>query len=166
MTNQESLTADFGSATAFQTLAAKLQFANGKAQLRPFTATLSGVRLGGTGEYVLTDKTFDAVFTARLSGDLETHDQACRINKQFLEIDWPVRCKGHLDGDTSDWCGIDRDGLQKIIAQLATSKVKKKVEKELLKGLDKLFGGGNSNDDNSDNESNSNNDGSSNIDGN
>lgn len=146
LTNQQSLSAQFESMTSFNALDAKLQFDSGVAHLRPLNASLENLRLNGTGEYLLKDDTFNIVIAGRVTGDLEAVDPACRVTNRMREIDWPMRCQGQINENASDWCGIDRQGVQKIIAQIATDKVKKKVGKELLKGLDKLFGGNNAND--------------------
>ena len=137
---QESLSADFEPLTIFQKVTAKLQFEQGIARLQPLSAVLPNLQLGGIGSYHILAGNFDTVLTARLTGDLESRDPACRVDKRLLGIDWPLRCKGRLDDDPARWYGIDRDGVQKILTQLATQEVQQKVEEKLQKKLDKLFG--------------------------
>jgi uncharacterized protein involved in outer membrane biogenesis len=79
---------------------------------------------------------FKATFTARLSPSLAELDPACRVNDRLTAIGWPVDCKGSVSGDPARWCSVDS---QKIIEDMATREVQRKVEKEAGKYLDKLF---------------------------
>ncbi len=136
LTNQEQLTATFPTSTAFTTLGADIQLAEGMARLNPLRADLPQVTLTGTGNFDLLSKDFKATFKARLSPELETLDRACRVSKRLTAIDWPVDCKGNANGEPGKWCSVD---TREIIEDLGKNEAKRKIQKEAGKLLDKLF---------------------------
>jgi uncharacterized protein involved in outer membrane biogenesis len=136
LTNQEPLTATFPTSTAFQTLGADIQLAEGKARLKPLRANLAHIALTGKGNLDLLSKDFKTTFKARLSPELETVDRACRVSKRLTAIDWPVNCKGNANGDPASWCKVD---TAEIIEDLGKNEATRKIQKEAGKLLDKLF---------------------------
>ena len=136
LVNQESLSAALPENSAFKALRADLALKEGKLRLDPLTARLEGVSLKGEGNVDLLSQDLNAVFSARLSPDLAELDPACRINDRYTDMDWPVRCKGNISSDPAKWCGVDTAA---IIEDMATKEVKRTVEKEATKLLDKLF---------------------------
>ena len=136
LTNQEPLTATFPTSTAFQTLGADIQLAEGKARLKPLRANLAHIGLTGKGNFDLLSKDFKTTFRARLSPELETVDRACRVSKRLTAIDWPVDCKGNANGDPASWCKVD---TAEIIEDLGKNEATRKIQKEAGKLLDKLF---------------------------
>ncbi len=136
LTNQEQLTASFPASTAFTTLGADIQLADGKARLDPLQAELPQVTLTGTGNFDLLSKDFRTTFKARLSPELEALDRACRVSKRLTAIDWPVDCKGNIDGEPAKWCSVDSKA---IVEDLGKGEAKRKIQKEAGKLLDKLF---------------------------
>lgn len=136
LVNQESLSAALPENSAFRALRADLALKEGKIRLDPLTAELEGVSLKGEGNVDLLNQNLNAVFSARLSPDLAELDPACRVNERYTDIDWPVSCEGNINGDPAKWCGVDTAA---IIEDMATKEVKRTVEKEASKLLDKLF---------------------------
>ena len=136
LTNQEQLTAGFPNSTAFTTLGADIQLADGKARLAPLRAELPQVTLTGTGNFDLLSKDFKTTFKARLSPELENLDSACRVSKRLTAIDWPVDCKGNTNGQPAKWCKVD---TEEIIQDLTKNEAQRKLKKEAGKLLDKLF---------------------------
>ena len=51
-------------------------------------------------------------------------------------IDWPVDCKGNIDGEPAKWCRVD---TKEIVEDLGENEVRRKLEKKAGKLLDKLF---------------------------
>ncbi len=136
LANRESLSESFPDSSAFDTLKVRVQLEDGKAKLSPLQAQLPGVSLGGEGRLLLLEQTFSAKFAARLSPELAERDPACRINRRYTDLDWPVRCQGELSGDPAEWCAVDSE---EILADLATNEAKRKIEKEAGKLFDKLI---------------------------
>ena len=136
LTNQEALSANFPASTSFETLSADVQLANGKANLSPLRAELPQIALKGSGAFDLLSQDFKATVKASLSPELEQLDRACRVSKRLTAIDWPVNCKGNVSTDPAKWCSVD---TEEILADLAKSEGKRKLEKEAGKLLKKLF---------------------------
>ncbi|MEH6591291.1 MAG: AsmA family protein [Halioglobus sp.] len=136
LANRETLTTQLPEETPFENLSLKLKLKKGKGQMNPFSADLAHSHLTGTGTFDLDKQDFAATFTARLSPTLAELDPACRVNERYTAIGWPVNCAGDIGADPADWCGVDS---QKIIEDMATKEVKRQVEKEAGRYLDKLF---------------------------
>lgn len=136
LTNQKSLTAEFANRTDVESLAAKIQLADGKARLETLTAALQHVALNGSGGLELLSQDFDFTLKASLSKSLEELDEACSVSNKLTAIDWPVRCSGNLSGDPAKWCGVDSSS---IIKDMATNEAKKKVQKKANKFLKKFL---------------------------
>lgn len=135
LANQESLSAEFPASSTFDTLGARIKLEDGKAKLTPLKASLPGITLTGEGRVLLLEGTFRGRFAARLSRELEQLDPACTINERYTSIDWPLECKGELAGDPGDWCSVDSE---QILADLAKSEVRRRIEKEAGKLFDKF----------------------------
>jgi hypothetical protein len=136
LVNRESLTETLSDNSQFETLSIKLKMNSGKLRMQALKAELSHASLSGEGALDILSQDFKATFTARLSPSLAELDPACRVNDRLTAIGWPVDCKGSVSGDPAQWCSVDS---QKIIEDMATREVQRKVEKEAGKYLDKLF---------------------------
>jgi AsmA protein len=136
LTNKEQLSTTFPTSTRFETLGASIQFADGKAKLKPLQAQLPQVGLKGRGSFDLLSQDFAMSFKASLSPTLEELDRACRVSKRLTAIDWPVNCKGNTSTDPADWCSVD---AEEIIQDLAVNEGRDKLKKKAGKFLDKLF---------------------------
>jgi uncharacterized protein involved in outer membrane biogenesis len=136
LTNKETLTATFPQDTRFANVSADVQVADGKAQLEPLSAALTGITLNGRGSFDLLKQDFTATFKARLSSELEQVDHACRVSKRLTAIDWPVECAGSVGTEPGKWCRVD---AEKILQDLAVNEGREKLEKKAGKLLDKLF---------------------------
>ncbi|MEE4251901.1 MAG: AsmA-like C-terminal region-containing protein, partial [Alcanivoracaceae bacterium] len=128
LVNQESLSANFPTESAFEALSISIMMGEGRAQLQPLKAKLANVRLLGKGALELASMDFDTTFTARLSAGLAKLDPACRVNERITAIDWPVVCKGNVTGEPADWCSVDSS---EIIADLAENELKRAAQKEV-----------------------------------
>ena len=136
LTNKETLSAQFPATTHFQALAADLRLGDGTAHLQPLRAELDHIGLTGTGSYTLLEGDFDATFKARLSPGLESLDRACRVSKRLTAIDWPLDCKGNIEGEPTQWCKVD---TAQIVRDLSVNEAQRKIEKKAGKLLEKLF---------------------------
>jgi AsmA protein len=137
--NQEALSATFEQQTRFHSLETSLDFADGVGTLRKLGATVPNMSMRGEGRIDLPRRRIDIQLNTRVSNDLEQLDHACRMSRKMLAIEWPVSCKGSFDEEPKKWCGIDKDDLSRIAAQMATQKVQDKV----MDKLDKFFKRGN-----------------------
>jgi len=136
LSNKEALTATFSTDTQFDLLTADIEVAGGEAILHPLRAHVPGVTLTGDGRFDLRKQDFTASFNARLSNELEALDHACRVSKRLLAIDWPVKCKGNVTTEPTEWCKVE---TAKILRDLTLNEGRDKLEKKAGKLLDKLF---------------------------
>lgn len=136
LVNQEPLTAEFPSDTAFEALSADIQLADGVARLDPLTAKLPAIAFNGNGSIDLASSDLRASFRAQLGAELGELDPACTINERYADLRWPVECKGNLADDPASWCGVNST---EIIKDLAEGEAKRKVQKEAGRLLKKLF---------------------------
>jgi AsmA protein len=137
LVNQESLSVTFPEESAFTALSVDVNLGGGKAKLQPLRAQLGDIGLKGTGALDLASMDFNATFKAKVSAGLEKLDPACRINERITSIDWPVKCKGNVTGEPSDWCSVDSG---KIIEDLAENELKRQAQKEVEKKYGKGAG--------------------------
>lgn len=126
--------------TAFSSVQGDVQIRDGVISGDALNIALNNLAVKGSGTTDLVKEQLDYRLTAKLHGDLE--DMACSVNERYRDIDWPIRCRGDFSDDPADFCRLDSEGMQKIIAQLAQREIKRKVGKKLeeqfgdrLKGL-------------------------------
>ncbi|WP_066014412.1 AsmA family protein [Endozoicomonas atrinae] len=131
---------DWGSSTEFTDLSGTFVIKNGVASNDNLIAALAYMNLKGDGYVNLVDRQLDYHMGLNIRGEeAPDSDPACQINKEYVNVTWPVRCHGDL-GDLK--CGIDVKRLTETIAEIAENRLKKKIEdkvqgpvKDLLKGF-------------------------------
>ncbi|MFN2289034.1 MAG: AsmA family protein [Chromatocurvus sp.] len=136
LVNQESLTTTFQPDTVFSELKADINLAQGQARLDPLSAELPALGLTGNGTLDLAAQDFRASIRASIR-DTAGLDPACRVNKRLADLRWPVECKGNLADEPASWCRVN---TREILKDLAEGEVKRQVEKEAGKLLQKMFG--------------------------
>ncbi|MFT5710113.1 MAG: AsmA protein [Halioglobus sp.] len=136
LANQKSTTNTLESITRFDNISVNLKMSQGKLLMKPLRAELPHVQLKGEGNIDILKQDFSVTFNGRLSPDLGELDPACKVNQRLTAIDWPVKCKGKLNGDPASWCAVDAG---KIIQDLATKEVENQVEKQASKFLNKFL---------------------------
>ncbi|MFT7264233.1 MAG: AsmA protein [Halioglobus sp.] len=136
LSNREVLAAELPESTQFEALSLQMKVSDGTLQMSSLLAELEHLKLSGSGSLKFLSQEFEATFSAALSEDLATVDPACRINKRLSGILWPVNCAGIITGDPGKWCSVDS---QKIIKQMATQEVERKIEKEAGRLFDKFL---------------------------
>ncbi|NQD96053.1 AsmA family protein, partial [Pseudomonas sp. CrR25] len=120
-----------GKDTPFETLQGSLTLRNGVASNDDLNARIPGLSLKGDGDLDLRVLGLDYRVGVTLEGDQrEMPDPACQINERYVGIAWPLRCRGPLELGAKA-CRLDQDGLGKIAARLAGSKLTEKLEEKL-----------------------------------
>lgn len=129
--NQEALSARFAPDTHFRSVRTALDFRDGVGTFRELGVAVPDMSMRGEGRIDLARGRLDVQLNTRVTDDLGKLDHACRMSRKMLAIEWPVTCKGRFDESPKQWCGIDKDDVAKIAAQLATEKVQDKLMKKL-----------------------------------
>ncbi|WP_257296994.1 AsmA family protein [Endozoicomonas sp. YOMI1] len=137
---KELRTTDWGSSTEFTDLSGSFVIKNGVATNDNLIAALAYMNLKGDGYVNLVDRQLDYHMGLNIRGEeVPDSDPACQINKEYVNVTWPVRCHGDLGALK---CGIDVRRLTETITEIAENRLKKKIEdkvqgpvKDLLKGF-------------------------------
>jgi AsmA protein len=145
--NRKALTSDpRGKDTPFETLQGNLKVTNGVAHNPDLRASVPGLAVSGNGDVDLRVLSLDYRVGITLLGDQsEMPDPACQVNERYVGIEWPLRCRGPLEMGGKA-CRLDQDGMGKVAAKLAGTKLTEKLEekfgdkvspelKDALKGL-------------------------------
>ena len=142
--NQQSLTSTMPTTTPIKTLEMVIDFDDGAAKIDTLAMTITGASLSGAGSVALDSLDFRTALVAQLNNELTEIDPNCRLDERYASIDWPVVCKGNLNGEPKKWCRINTDSiLQQIIEREAKSQLQKqsdKLGKKAGKLLKNLFG--------------------------
>lgn len=136
ITNREKLAVELPESTRFEALSLAMNMGDGLLIMNPLRADLSNLKLSGSGSLNILSQEFEATFGAALSEGLAAVDPACRVNKRLVGIEWPVNCAGKISEDPGEWCSVNS---QKIIKQMASKEIERKIEKEAGKLLDKFL---------------------------
>ncbi|MEM8497904.1 MAG: AsmA family protein [Pseudomonadota bacterium] len=136
---QKPLPADkeWPATTTFQKLGGAFNFVNGVGRNDDLVASLDNMRVTGNGVVDLNAENVDYQVALNISGDLAEPNEdgeksACAINEKYRGVGWPMRCKGSLDADPGDMCGIDTKGLTKVASQLLKAEAKSKLAEKLF----------------------------------
>ncbi len=120
-----------GRDTPFRELRGSLQIRNGVASNQDLRVRIPGLTVNGKGDIDLRVLGLDYRVGVILEGDQrEMPDPACQINERYVGLEWPLRCRGPLELGAKA-CRVDQDGLGRIAAQLAGSKLTEKLDEKL-----------------------------------
>lgn len=130
--NRKSMTQEFKAQhTDFNDLSGSIKFTNGQADNRDLKIALPGLEVKGKGGVNLNVMGLDYKAGITLLGDSrEMPDPACSINKRYVGLELPVRCRGPIMNDTPS-CQLDQDGLGKVAGKLAGEKLTEKLDEKL-----------------------------------
>ena len=132
--NKDLQKKDWGQSTQFKNLSGSFDIRNGVASNNNLTAALTNLNLKGDGTVNLIQQTMDYHIGLNISGDTAPDsDPACQVNEDYVEVTWPVRCRGELGKPD---CGLDTERLADTIAGLAKQEVKHRIEKEIEKNVE------------------------------
>ena len=129
--NQEQLTAAFAAETRLDSLEASLDFRDGVGEFNRLSAGMPGMVLDGIGIIDIPEQRLQLQLNTRLTRDPGELDNACRMTRKMLAIEWPITCRGKFHEDPQQWCGVTSEDLSRIASQLATQKFGDKFKDKL-----------------------------------
>lgn len=88
-------------------------------------ADLKDVQVGGSGSYNLFTQDVDYRFQLKL----DRKYWGARY-QQMADTPIPVRCNGNLKGSVATLCGLDRDGMQGLVAQMAQARAVEAIDQQ------------------------------------
>ncbi len=119
--------------TPFTHLGGNIRFNKGIASNPDLRISTPGLTVKGNGSVDLANLGIDYRASLIIEGDQRAMpDPACQVNKNFVGLEWPVRCRGPLELGAKA-CRIDQDKLGNIAKQMAGKKFEEKLD-EKLKG--------------------------------
>ena len=122
---------DWGRSTKFKTLGGTFVISNGVVRNKDLTASLSNLNLKGDGNINLVEQSIDYHIGLNIRGnEALDSDPACQVNKDYLDVTWPIRYKGQLGMQRFS---IDSERLASTIASLAKKDIKSKIGEEIDK---------------------------------
>lgn len=130
--NRKSLSGEpRGKDTPFEELHGSLDFRNGVASNPDLKVRIPGLAISGDGDVDLRVLGMDYRVGITLEGDQRAMpDPACQVNQRYVGIEWPLRCRGPLELGAKA-CRLDKEGMTKVAAKLAGSKLEEKIEEKL-----------------------------------
>ncbi|TFH84960.1 AsmA family protein [Billgrantia azerbaijanica] len=135
----EEMTREWSEETRFERAEMSLAISDGVARSDDIRVILPGIAMNGEGKLDLVTERFDLRAATRF---VDTADAACRVNPRLERVPLPVRCSGSYTGDSSEWCGFDREAFEQTLAELlreeAGRRAGEEVEEQLEGTLDKL----------------------------
>lgn len=130
------LTEEMPTSTSLSQLTMGIEFDQGQADIEELQLSTLGLGVAGDGAVALDTMNFELVLNSRIDKALETLDENCRVVDRYADIDWPIACRGNLQGAPQEWCGID---VNRIAEQLISNEAKSQIEKNAGKLFKKLF---------------------------
>ena len=137
--NREQLSKRFDKDTRLNIIKGDLEFGNGRLTNTAFTAGLSNTSVKGSGHVGLLDDSIDYRMGVRIIGELESVDPACRVNKRYKDIYWPVRCKGSLKGEPAKLCNVDSDRIDEIVRKMAEKEIETRAKDVINDALQRFL---------------------------
>ncbi|MGB0360282.1 MAG: AsmA family protein [Endozoicomonas sp.] len=131
---------NWGHTTHFTNLSGTFVIENGVAKNNNLIAAFANMNLKGDGYVNLVDRKINYHIGLNIRGEESPDsDPACQINKNYINVTWPVRCHGSLD---TPKCGVDIQRIGDIVTDVTGNQLQQKIEekvegpvKDLLKGL-------------------------------
>ncbi len=124
---------DWHADTRFERAEASFRVRDGTFSSDDLVVTIPGVELGGEGWLDLTSERFELRAAVRF---VDTADAACRVNPRLEQVPFPVRCEGHLGGDSGDWCRFDREAFQATIGEALREELGRRAGEEVERRLE------------------------------
>lgn len=122
------------SKTPFRNLSGTFIVTQGVARNNNLVATLDSLNLKGDGQVDLVQQKLDYHLGLNIRGDeAPDSDPACQVNEDYIDVTWPVRCTGALDGPR---CTVDTASLGQTVKGLAEKEVRRKLKKTIEKKVD------------------------------
>ena len=129
--NGKSLSNQWSENTQLDNLNGNIRFVNGTMQNDSLTGGSSTLKLKGNGWLSPEKNKMNYKLGVLVAGDQISQDPACAVNERYRDISWPLECKGQLDAEPKDLCGIDESEMKDIVKDLASEELKRKANSKL-----------------------------------
>lgn len=125
--------------TRIETVNGQMQFKNGVLFAKTIKGNMKTLNLKGQGKINPIQEKLNIELGLRVAGNQVNKESACRVNSRYRDVYWPIQCKGKFADEPASLCGIDKDELGKIAADIAKDELKDQAEDKAKDYLKKLW---------------------------
>lgn len=111
-------------------------FAEGINDGQELALRLDNLDISGTGGINLTESAFDYRLDFTILG--EPAPQTIRINEDYRDIAWPVRCNATFDSSPAQICSPDMQRVRELFAQIARDEVERRARDAVSEQTERL----------------------------
>ena len=115
--------------TEFSNLSGTVNMDKGVLVNRDLTAALIGVNLGGNGQVDLPKEALDYGLSLTILQELKGPN--CQIDNKLHNLSLPLRCSGGFDDQPADMCGLDKEAMKQVLADLGAEEIKAKAKEKV-----------------------------------
>jgi AsmA protein len=129
-------TAQWPDNITFNTVDAYLLFDNGMAANQEVSIRLDNFDMSGTGGVDMANGRFNYQLGFTILG--EPAPQTIRVNEDYHNIVWPVRCNAAFSDPAAQYCSPDLQRARELIAQMARNEVERRATDAVNEQIDRL----------------------------
>ncbi|MDP2284954.1 MAG: AsmA family protein [Pseudohongiella sp.] len=115
---------------------AVLNFSNGINSGQEFAIRLDNFDIAGTGGINLQEGTFDYQLAFTVLG--EPAPQSIRVNENYQNIAWPIRCDAAFSDSPVRYCSPDLQRVREIFAQIARGEIERRANDAIGGQVDRV----------------------------
>ncbi|OMH28100.1 AsmA family protein [Motiliproteus sp. MSK22-1] len=115
--------------TEFSNLSGTVNMDKGVLVNPDLKAALIGVNLGGNGQVDLPEEALDYGLSLTVLQELKGPN--CQIDNKLHNLSLPLRCTGGFDDQPADMCGLDKEGMKQVLADLGAEEIKAKAKEKV-----------------------------------
>lgn len=119
--------------TEIASMLGEMTLNQGEVRNQSMKVDLKDVQVGGSGTYNLITQDVDYRFQLKLDPKFWGEK-----NKSMAQYPIPVRCNGNLKGSLATLCGLDQQGMQGLVQQVAKARLTEEVGKQQERLQEKL----------------------------
>lgn len=130
------MTQDWPDRVEFRELQGQWLLTDGLAAGQEITLTMDNLDLSGTGGILLDEQRFDYRFGFTILG--EPAPQMIRIDPDYQNIAWPVRCDAAFDARPVQYCSPDLQRVREVFTQIASDEIERRARDAVSEQVENL----------------------------
>lgn len=130
------MTAGWPNEVQFTDVEAYLAFNGGLRDNQELSVRLDNFDIAGTGGIDLDQSEFDYRLTFTVMG--EPAPQTIRIDEDYQNIAWPVRCNAAFDAPARQYCSPDLQSVRDTFARMARDEIEQRATEVINEQVDRL----------------------------
>lgn len=120
----------------FNNTEAVLNFSSGLASAQEFALRLDNFDIAGTGGINLQEGRFDYQLGFTVLG--EPAIQSIRVNENYRDIAWPIRCNAAFSDSPARYCSPDLQQVRDMFAQIARGEIERRATDAVGEQVDRV----------------------------